>query len=639
MSILRRIAVLAEPAERGLTIIEFLTNSTTSGVVCTSSDELSRVVNDGKTDAIVIDHQLSGFMTGLDIMQRLARDLVRPVAVLVGDLNPEEREQASRLKINALLPQSATPQAIADAALGALTQEIHGGLSIPHGARMLVRDSDCVAPLPQLLVRLSEFLGNPNATIGELAKEILSDAQITAELLKIVNNAAMGLSGKCTKVEAAVKLIGIKRTVALVLSRHLLGNQSRRAKPLPADMEQKLRQRSVLTASTAATYARMVGSSAADTAYVLGLLQDLGILVQLHQLGNRYFHSLERSSSISQLQLAAIERQEFGFTHADVSAALLQKWEMSPRLIRLVLQHHHPIELVQGSETEVELVRAMQVGEAFADCREQTNSHRRIFLNRLVSKFGQMDVSTLRICLAQSVEKTLEMSQVFGVPIPPGEEFQQLITRLADEIDFQLPEEQSIPTQIEAATASPKPTSDRLNPEDEVRSASSQTESLPLLEIPQEHPADAQRLSHPTAPYLVVIDDEPVIVRLITRMLSSHGIQIVSCTDVATLSELARDALVILCDVHLGRESGIDYIRWLRDLEITTPVIMISGDRRRSTVVESMDVGVAAYLPKPFDQQTLLKKLEPYLDRTGDFVTRVRLDGAAQPAVASLPNS
>lgn len=629
MSILRRIAVLAEPVERGQTIVEFLTNSTTNGVLCTSSDELSRVVNEGKTDAIVIDHRLSGFMTGLDIMQRLARDLVRPVAVLVGDLDAEEKEQASRLKINALLPQSTSPQAIADAALGALTQEIHGGLSIPHGARMLVRDSDCVAPLPQLLVRLSDFLGNPNATTGELAREILSDAQITAELLKTVNNAAMGLSGKCNKVEDAIKLIGIKRTVALVLSRHLLGSQSRRTKPLPGDMDHKLRQRSVLTASTASTYTRMVGSSAADTAYVLGLLQDLGILVQLHQLGNRYFHSLERSSSIAQLQLSVLERQEYGFTHADVSAALLQKWEMSPRLIRLVWQHHNPIESVQGSEAEIGLVKAMQTGEAFADCREQSNSHRRIFLNRLVSKFGQMDVSTFRICLAQSVEKTLEMSQVFGVPIPQGEEFQKLITRLADEIDFQLPEEPAA-----AVNAAPV----QQFADVEVRSTLLQPELQNPVEMPQALPAAAKpappQKSHPTSPYIVVIDDEPVIARLITRMLSQHGIQVVSCTDVAALSELAANALVILCDVHLGRESGIDYVRWLRDLEITTPVIMISGDRRRSTIVESIDVGIAAFLPKPFDQKTLLKKLEPYLNRNGESATRADLEGTAIPVPA-----
>lgn len=573
-------------------------------------------------------------MSGLDIMQRLSRDLVRPVAVLVGDLNTQEKEQASRLKISALLPQSAPPETIAAAALGSLAQEIHGGLSIPHGARMIVRDSDCVAPLPQMLVRLADFLGNPNATFGELAREILSDAQITAELLKIVNNAAMGLSGKCTKVEDAVKLIGIKRTVALVLSRHLLGSQLRRSKSLPADMEQKLRQRSVLMASTAASYARMIGSNAADTAYILGLLQDLGILVLLHQLGNRYFHLLERCNTISHLQLVVVERQEFGFTHADVSAALLQKWELPPRLIRLVLQHHNPIEAVQGTEAEIDLVKAMQIGEAFADCRERTNSHQKIFLNRLASKFGQLDVAQFRACLAQSVEKTLEMSKVFGVPIPNGAEFQKLVSRLAEEVDFELPDEQLVAALTDDDASTKSVVSDPQRPGTAIRSEPSQTQNSGQYETVCDRPMSEYPVVLPDSPYIVVVDDEPVVARLITRMLSSQNIRVLSCTDLACLRELATHALAILCDIHLGSESGIDGVRRLRDLGIATPVIMMSGDRRRSTVVESIGVGIAGYLAKPFDQRTLLGKLEPFLQMTENIADRVCQNGPDSRAPA-----
>jgi len=617
VSIHRRVVVLAEPLGRGQEIVGFLTNSTTDGIACASSDELSRVVNEGRTDAIVIDHRLSGFLNGIDIVQRMSRDLVRPVTILVGDLNAEEKELASRLKISALLPASTAPEAISAAALETLTQEIHGGLSIPHGARILVRDGECVAPLPQLLVRLAEFLGNPNATFGELAKEILSDAQITAELLKIVNNAAMGLSGKIAKVEEAIKLIGIKRTVALVLSRHLLGSQQRRTKPLPEDMEQKLRQRSVLTASTAATYARMTGSPAADTAYLLGLLQDLGILILLHQVGAKYFQTLERCAAISQLQLVAYERQELGFTHADVSAAVMQKWELSPRLIRLVLQHHAPIETVQSSAVEIDLVKAMQIGEAFADCREQSTAHRKIFLNRLVSRFGQMDVGKFRVCLAQSVDKTLEMSQIFDVPVPDETALQHLVSRLADEIDFRLPEAEAAPEGVERSASAMVSVNQSGQQLEVDRAAPSTAVRSGFHAAPPRGSMSESPLAVPESPYIVVVDDEPTIPRLIARMLSHRGIHVAECAHFAQVAPLAENAVAILCDVHLGRESGIDFVRQLRDLGIRTPVIMMSGDRRRGTVMESIGAGIAAYVPKPFDQQTLLSKLEPYF-RYGD---------------------
>ena len=122
----------------------------------------------------------------------------------------------------------------------------------------------------------------------------MTHARITAELLKVVNSTALGLPSKVTRVADAVKLIGVNRTVALVLSTHLLGNNGRKPDPLSQAFEQRLRHAPGAYGLDCRDYAAMTGNPASDLAYVLGLLQDVGILALLNELGTRYQNLLER---------------------------------------------------------------------------------------------------------------------------------------------------------------------------------------------------------------------------------------------------------------------------------------------------------------------------------------------------------
>ena len=121
MSIKRQIAVLCArslaPFHCGV-----ITNSTTEGLACSSTDDLSRIVSDGRIDALVIDQRLPGFLTGLEILAKLSKDLVRPVSVLIGDLSPDERQRVAALKLSAVLPVDTPEESIATAVAGSLAR-------------------------------------------------------------------------------------------------------------------------------------------------------------------------------------------------------------------------------------------------------------------------------------------------------------------------------------------------------------------------------------------------------------------------------------------------------------------------------------------------------------------------------------
>ncbi len=108
--------------------------------------------------------------------------------------------------------------------------------------------------------------------------------------------------------------------------------------------------------------------------------------------------------------------------------------------------------------------------------------------------------------------------------------------------------------------------------------------------------------------YLLVIDDEPQVRDLITRMVQSEGIASRSCATLDEALELAPAAMGILCDVHLAGIDGADVIRRLRQEGYSGHVIMMSGDAARSTVRESLSAGIDDYLIKPFEKQALLQR-------------------------------
>ncbi|HVC98363.1 MAG TPA: response regulator [Pirellulales bacterium] len=109
--------------------------------------------------------------------------------------------------------------------------------------------------------------------------------------------------------------------------------------------------------------------------------------------------------------------------------------------------------------------------------------------------------------------------------------------------------------------------------------------------------------------YLLVIDDEPQVRDLITRMLKTEGIAVRSCESLEGALELAPGAVGILCDVHLAGIDGADVVRRLRHEGYSGHVIMMSGDSDLSTVKESLTAGIDDYLIKPFEKQALLQRV------------------------------
>ena len=158
-------------------------------------------------------------------------------------------------------------------------------------------------------------------------------------------------------------------------------------------------------------------------------------------------------------------------------------------------------------------------------------------------------------------------------------------------------------------------------------------------------------MNAPGATKVLVVDDDPAILRALSITLKARDYQVFAAPDgAAGLAMAARerpDAIVL--DLGLPDMDGTDVIRGLRGWT-STPIIVLSAREQEPDKVAALDCGADDYVTKPFGMDELLARLRAAVRRaapatgepvvvTADFtvdlatkqVTRPSGGGAAHP--------
>lgn len=119
---------------------------------------------------------------------------------------------------------------------------------------------------------------------------------------------------------------------------------------------------------------------------------------------------------------------------------------------------------------------------------------------------------------------------------------------------------------------------------------------------------------------ILVVDDQPHIVRLIQLNLERENFQVITAEDGEegigkVRSE--RPDLVIL-DVIMPKKDGFEVLRDIKtDPELAgTPVIMLTVKTQSADIVEGLREGAELYLPKPFHPKELVALVKRVTDNT-----------------------
>ena len=121
-------------------------------------------------------------------------------------------------------------------------------------------------------------------------------------------------------------------------------------------------------------------------------------------------------------------------------------------------------------------------------------------------------------------------------------------------------------------------------------------------------------MSAPPAKVLIV-DDEPAILRFLRTSLGAHGYQVSEAEDGAGALKEARrsppDLLVL--DLGLPDIDGFEVITRLREAGSAVPIIVLSSRSDEGGKVKALDLGADDYLTKPFGVEELLARIRAAL--------------------------
>jgi two-component system KDP operon response regulator KdpE len=110
---------------------------------------------------------------------------------------------------------------------------------------------------------------------------------------------------------------------------------------------------------------------------------------------------------------------------------------------------------------------------------------------------------------------------------------------------------------------------------------------------------------------ILVVDDEPAIVRFLRTGLTSHGYNVLTAgTGRAALELLERDtADLLILDLGLPDMDGLDVIVGVRATKSMIPIIVLSSRGEERSKVEALELGADDYLVKPFGMDELIARV------------------------------
>lgn len=190
--------------------------------------------------------------------------------------------------------------------------------------------------LPHSAIKIMEMSRDSQIGPADLAVPIEADPGLAGQVLRFVNSSYFGFSNEISNVKLAIALVGVRTINNFALWSAVFSTMPNpRCGPL--DLK-TLWQDSLRRALLSRHLVKRAGKQGAEEAFAAALLQDIAVPVLAKELPNEYTELLSERQGGAQ-RLSDLERQRFGWTHAEAGGQLARIWHLPEDLARLIEGH------------------------------------------------------------------------------------------------------------------------------------------------------------------------------------------------------------------------------------------------------------------------------------------------------------
>jgi len=225
--------------------------------------------------------------------------------------------------------------------------------SVSTTIRERVQRIEAMPAIPAVFLPLLNMLSDPgkDVALDEVVRLISYDNSIAAQCMRVASSPLFGLTHAPTSIKSAVISLGLRRVETILLTCCL--GQAFPAKKWPLDPVVFWRH-SMGCALVCRKFSEKLRAGDAETAYMAGLLHDIGFMVNCLAFPEEFQRAMVRAVQ-EEVTLDTAELATMGFTHCDTGRALADKWDLSQDLVE-VIAHHHAVEQSQRAQPLVALV-------------------------------------------------------------------------------------------------------------------------------------------------------------------------------------------------------------------------------------------------------------------------------------------
>jgi HD-like signal output (HDOD) protein len=302
--------------------------------------------------------------------------------------------------------------------------------SLPSFDRLLSRAGQLYS-LPSVAAELVRLTDAPQVDANAIRRAVEGDPALAVKLLRVVNCSIGGLGGGVTDLGQAIALLGVRPLKLLVLGFALPDRLFDGVAGAP------LRRywTETLTRAAAARAIAELSGAGGDEALVAGLLQGIGQLVLLQQLGGAYADvvtKFDESASAALptaplVELGRLETELLGFDHRTLSGSLLRRWRLPAILCDAVESQADPTKIDSLEPDTARLARVLRLAELLTQLVARRRLSALAPLVELGERYGGITRRHINSLVGSLQERVDQLAEAMRVELERGRDYQQVL--------------------------------------------------------------------------------------------------------------------------------------------------------------------------------------------------------------------